>query len=492
MKIDLPQYSDIDLDVDAWKTLSIVYSAQEHLHLERVPQQMVLSIKLLDSINSLTEETINSTERLLYDHIAILKSKQLLLEDRGLYVTTSHKTLMEKLQELFDFDFPLLSLTMYIFYKIVSKQSQPRVAVFSNFDDRLTSHYKSLGYIEKGLFLKITLNGHVFTGTIKLGEELAEVYSHILNIKENLSRIGFDILALEKLPMYKIVMFPLFTIGSEIIRSIGKDLGKKYIAEQKENIPNLLKKWFTDYLAARHEIAKQIPQMTLVDPFSIKTLHVLVIASKELDRMLIRNYLSIDDDKVDVRILDEIPKDEEINKLPDLPNVGYLLHETRRFGQTLIENLGHPYLEALKEIGRSIEEFNRISKISLYDADNLTIEQIKDWTIQEINMTRYLIKRLDIRDPAWKIWLLPLSVYIVYSLDQPKENERRSGDIISSFYISEQDTAVVKKVDEIKPQFEILSYFPELKGKSGLLWESHSDLLFYMAERIGEDWRSYF
>ncbi len=493
MKVSLPNYENIDLDREVWKTLVTISTIQRELKIEKISPQFIMAIRILeipyppkDDLRPIDSELIRLVEKTIIDHINILKSNGIIEVNEYVSIPSKHDALIGFLQNHLYLTIPFPLQSFYIFERILP-QGKSKNAISSNEDYSFISLCRGFGYFVRGLFVKIRIGNFVFSGIIKFDDDLSNAYDYLEGIRNDLNKVGIIVDVLEKIPIKPISLFPLFTTGSEIYNSLYKN--KNGSPSKIDNLESYLQNWFSGYLQAYHEITKCVPRMTLVDPHHEKPLHIIVSVDKNQNGISVIHLLSEDADKVDVNVVDKIPDMETIFKTDYLQSGSRILHASQTWSSNIVQKLGHPYMESMKDIAKRIEEFNKKARSPLFDVNDITDEKIIGWVKEELETKRCLIKRLGIEDPHWKRWLQPISVIIDYSLDEPKPNWRRSGQIWEYYIISDSDKIEIKKMDYMKIVEEATSKSP---AQAKYLLISTGDLLHYMMEVMGEHSKSYF
>ncbi|QLH05987.1 hypothetical protein [Nitrosopumilus ureiphilus] len=491
MKIGIPKYDHLDFERDVWKTLSAINSIQKSFNKTKVSQKFLTSILLLDSKNSfgkqpqpLTVEEIKIHNDTITNHLDILIQNNLIEGDVEFTIPSEHDNLSSYLinHVYLNIHLPLESI---FFYDILIPQSGSPRGTYTNYDDSFTSLSKGM-YTPKGFFIKTWIEDNVYSCIMEVTDNSDKIYDYLKNIQKELQNIGICISVLERIPIAPIPLFPLFTEASNLKESIKK----KTIPESTQSVDDskqLLQKWYEDYIDANHEILKQIPRIELADSTWNKPKHYLILINRKLDMILTAQYLSEDKDKVEIRIMDKIPMIENLyNEIKNLPERYNLLRTSFSWSKNILSTLKHPFYSALQNVERIINEFNKKAHCPMFDASNLTDEEIRTWVKEEIESKRYLIKKFNIEDKYVQKWLSPVSVLVRYSLDDPKPNWRRSGHLFTEYRSSDTDDIKIFKVDKEEYKNEKLSTLKKYEHDEKLLQWSSGDLLHHMMKSRGE------
>lgn len=486
MKFNVQGYESIDLDLDVWKSLTVIHILQTKLKTPRISPTFLMAIRLLDrrtfeTTTSFTLQEIMDVETSTLNHLKMLKSHNLIEGDNEFSIASLPNDLIALLNNQFYLSISIPLESSQIFEKIIPQVPIKRAA-FTSYDDSFISLSRSFTKLTQGVFAKIGIENYIFSGVIEYGDELPQILSYLENIRYGLSRIGIKIIVLEKLPMSPISMFPLFTSGSEIIRSIKKNKSKRV---EQVQLKSYLENWFGEYVKARRELADKTHRISLADPHYDKPTHVVVLIAKKLN-VIASLYYASDNDRIEVQLLDEVPTFDNLRSANNLPQQNTLLHAHETYSENVIAGLGNPFVVALRDLGRIIQEFNKKARSPNFDSNDISDQKIREWLRQELETKRYLINRIGDDASDWKQWLLPISITVEYFLDDQKPNLRRSGHISLLYRLSTQDAIEVKKLEKSEFHGHIVEW------KDSFFLESQRDLLGYMMETMGEYSASYF
>ena len=495
MKIGISKYQDLDFDRDIWKTFSAIKIIQKSFDKTKVSRKLLTSILLLDSKKNfgkpsqpLSIEEIKMHQDTITSHLDILIKNNLIVGDGELTIPSEHDNLLSYLANhvYLDIHLPLESI---FFYDILIPQSASLRGTYTNYDDSFTSLSKGM-YTPKGFFIKTWIEDNVYSCIMEVTDNSEKIYDYLQNIQKELRTIGICISVLEHIPIVPIPLSPLFTEASNLKQFIEK----RARLEPKRSIDDVagfLQKWYEDYIDANREIAKQIPRIELADPYWNKPKHYLILVNSKLDMILTAQYLSEDDDKAEIRILDKVPMIENLyDEVNNLPNERNLLRTSVSWSNNILPTLKHPFYSALKNIAGIINEFNKRSHHPMFDVDDITNDEIANWINAEIDAKRYLINKLNIKDSHMQKWLSPISVVVRYTVDDPKPNWRKSGHMFVEYSLSDVDKIEIhklKKEDYADKQQSTVKRLttPKQHDEKSLLWSS-GDLLHHMMKTRGE------
>ena len=486
MKLDIPKYQDLDFDREIWKTLSTIRVIQDLYNKPQVSKKFLKCILILDTKNpfeksvALTKESIREFDKKIDEHIEILTKHNLVEGDKELTIPEEHDTLLLYLIRHVYLHLKL-PLDSFMFYERLIPQNEMNKGVYTNHDDSFTSLNRGM-YVQRGLFIKTRIEDNVYSGLMELTNNFEDICNYLQDIQNELNVIGMNIEVLEPIPIKPIPLFPLFTEASNFRHTVEKN---EYQSGTIEKPKEFLEKWYSEYLKAYNEISKQIPRITFADPYGDKPKHFVVLINKKFDSILTAEYISEKEDKAEVRVVDKIPFMEKLYEdIRELPDRKLLLRSSVKWREGILSTLPPPFYDALKNIGRRIQEFNKNARLPLFDADNITDNDLEKWIMSSLNAKRYLISKLNIADKYEKRWLSPISVKVTYSLDYPRPNWRRSGNLFVKYSMSNTDSIEVHKLERNEYKKE-KSGSLEIDDKKELSWHS-GDLLHYMMEVKGE------
>ncbi|MFX1486225.1 MAG: hypothetical protein ACFFBS_03920 [Promethearchaeota archaeon] len=359
-----------------------------------------------------------------------------------------------------------------------------------NFSTRISSKRATQ---KDAIFVKVGVGDHLFTclaETDKI-ETYEKIVKHIMSIEKRLNLVGIEIIALEILPLQKIPFFPFITTIDKFQSEIGKELGNRYF-ERFDEDSDAIKSWYRDLVKFRREIIRnKLNKLILAIPHVMKPQNVLILYYPEGKMVKMRFYLS-EEDKVELKEVDEVPNDETFKEFFELPSPRLWTIEITRGtskDRRIHEGWAHPYIAAALELKQKVKEFNREQRTSGYDAEIVTESTVRRWISQEIKEIRELVSKFPLAKEKYLDWMQPIFNLTLFSKDSPDPGRLQSGMIKSYYYRGTEDRiksleflpATSQRIDEL-----IREEFPELESNAKPFFSFASDLLFYLRDKMGE------
>jgi hypothetical protein len=421
------------------------------------------------------------------DIAALLEEKKLIDKKDDFFIST-HSNLSMTIAEALS-DRSLTSLPLYILQRLVldsiSLDHQYRFATAIGSESML-AQFRLLHGREKGIFLKVSVQSNIFTFTV-ISSGIESVFEErIQNIERLLQHLGLRIMALEFIPVKRIDFFPFFFVGSELIKSVKSELKEKYNSENmSDNRQQFLKKWYLDYLSSFRELGDNVPRVQLADSAFTTPIRIVIITNMNNEYLIVREYFS-SEDSVDVRIEENMPNDNDIDRIAAVSSSDKLYSTRHIWSSKLPIALEHPYVEAFRRVTTIIHEFNKYAQEEISDISKATEEQICKWTGEEISSRRKIVKRLEVKDEDWTRWLSPISVKVAFTIAEQPSFGERSGDIITIYSKATENEITVKRVKNVELREISSSATSELHQRRGIFLISHLDLLRYIMERTSK------
>lgn len=492
MKIDLPNKS-VDLEPNTWKVFLVLNKLQKK---NPVTSQILMAHMLFErgfgleygSNQIMSFTMISDFEKNIFKRIEELKDNGLIQGTTYLSIPSEMSKIESQLGNIrLDSESPLDAMSII---NMIIPNSSYSQGIFSPYDESVFSLYRSMGYVEKGILLKISFGGKIYSCLVEVKSNLSEIYEQLTNLEYSLKRIGVKFIILEKLPLKPITLFPFFTVASKIVADVKQEWQKKKLIFQQDDAKSYLEKWFKEYLQARKTISSYVENYSLINPDIHKPTETVVFLNKKLDTIATFFYLSDSEDKITVKLVEKAPFLEDIPEGKDIPSKDCLLSSRAQYAKDLFVTLGDPRTAAISYVGKQIEEFNSKSREPMFDTNEMTVEIFENWIKAEIDATRKLLEFLEFENFHWSQWKKPLKVYASYRLDEQRPNLRRGGHFSISYKNSDKDEILVHEL--AKGEKEVDVYGDHIANYKNFFMRISGDLLSHLMEIKGEYSKSYF
>ena len=429
-------------------------------------------------------ELIDNFEKDIYKRIEELKKLKLVQGTTHLSIRSENAAISSQLDS--GLDRPALDAMSVI--SIIIPQDKYSQGIFSPRDEPFVSLYNSLGYIQQGIYIKISFGGKIYSCMLEVKSDLSELHDKVARLKYFLGRIGIYILALEKVPLKPISLFPFFVIASDIIKKINIEWANKQFKFTQDEAKLYIENWFKDYLRAKLKISQNVKNYSIVDPNYEKPKEIIAFVNTKFTELATFHYISDLEDKITLQLVETVPSLKHIPKGEQYPSVDKLTTRRAQFAINLFSTLGNPKAVAIHDIGHEIEEFNRKSKVDIFDTSIITKDSFTMWIKMHINAKRQLIEYFQSDDMEWNNWKKPIRVYANYKLHEKQPNIRQSGYYSIYYENSDQDEIFVHELIDEQTDNDMFS----VTNKQKCFFSSHGDLLAYLREIKGEYFHSYF
>ena len=436
----------------------------------------------------LSSIAITDFEKNIYKRIEELKKQELIRGTTHLSIPEENTGISSQLTSIrLDSGSPLDAMS--IINMIIPHDSYSQ-GIFSPYDESLFSLYRSMGYLQQGILLKISFGGKIYSCLVEVKSNLSALYDKLVNLQYSLQRIGVKFLILEKLPLKPITLFPFFTVASYMINDMKTEWRKKKFDFNQDTAKTYLEKWFKEYLQARRKISNNVENYSLIEPDNDKPKEIVVFLNKKLDVIATFYYLSDTEDKIDVKLVEKAPFLEDIPTGDDYPPRDKLVSTRAQYSKDLFVTLGDPKVAAITDVGKQIEEFNKKTHEPMFDTNEITKESFENWIKVEIDAKRKLIEFLQFKNYHWSHWKKPIKVYASYKLDKQQPNLRRGGHYSIHYENSEKDEVFVHEL--VKDKKEVDVYGEHVTNHENFFMSTGGDLLSHLMEIKGDYFKSYF
>jgi len=436
----------------------------------------------------LSSISITDFEKNIYKRIEELKKQELIRGTTHLSIPKENTKISPQLASIrLDSESPLDPMSIINMIIPFDSYSQ---GIFSPYDESFFSLYRSMGYLQQGILLKISFGGKIYSCIAQVKSNLSELYDRLVSLKYPFERIGVKFLILKKLPLKPITLFPFFTVASEIIKDVKTEWSKKKFDFDQDAAKEYLEKWFKEYLQARRKISNNVENYSLIDPDHDKPKEIIVFLNKKLDTIATFYYLSGTENKIDVKLVEKAPFLEDMPTGNDYPPRDKLVSSRAQYATDLFVTLGDPKAAAITDVGKQIEEFNKKTHEPMFDTNEITKESFANWIKAEIDAKRKLIEFLQFENYHWSHWKKPIKVYASYKLDKQQPNLRRGGHYSIHYEISEKDEVFVHELTKDKNEVDV--YGEHVTNYKNFFMSIGGDLLSHLMEIKGESFKSYF
>ena len=482
-----------DCEINTWKVFLILNKLQEKESV--TPQNLMANmlfetgfgLEYLSRPKELSSPIIDNFEKNIYKRIEELKKLKLIQGTTHLSIPDDNIAISLQLNIRPYGENPLDAMSII---NTIIPQDKYSHGIFSPYDESFSSLYRSLGYLQQGILLKISFGGKIYSCLVEVKSNLSELYDNIANLKYSLGRIGVNFLVLEKLPLNPITLFPFFTTASDIIKYVNTEWRNKKFDFNQSDAKSYLEKWFKEYLQFKLKISNTVENYSLIDPDHNKPKEIVAFLNKKLDVLATFYYISDDKDKISVQLVEKAPFLEDIPVGSDYPPRDKLVSSRAQYAKDLFITLEDPKIAAITDIGKQIEEFNKKTHEHMFDTNSITKKSFTYWIASEIESTRKLLEFLQFENYYWDHWKKPIKVYASYKLDVQQPNLRRGGHYSIHYENSEKDEILVHELTKDETNADV---FGEHVAKHENSFSSISgDLLSYLMEIKGENYKSYF
>lgn len=394
-------------------------------------------------------------------------------------------------------------------HELIGRLSEKRNSIFVNRDSGIIYLQNSLKKFKldswrkhrisqdeyenpNSVYIKFVYRDKIYSGIIETKDNV-DSRAILFNAPNIISDVGGNVINIIMLPFERIPLYPFFDIIKMILNEEINKLKASYLSNiYDNNYEDVIKKWYEDYINYRREITyKFIPEVEYVSPHWLTNLKLFILIFEEGKGIATRYYYTEQKDDVIVKRI--IKNSDDIHELFmknfQLPNSKYLLTEGSYFSYVTdyINRANHPFFEAVKDIQKQINNFNKAQPIKYYNAYILTKSMINNWSIKKINMIRQITNILPELKNYFKNWLKKINVLNLYYINEPEKGRITDG-LITTYYISNGEdktiTIQVKNKEDVKFNEDIIiKYFPEATGD--VFYGSSSLILSYLEEKIG-------
>ena len=471
---------------NTWKVFLILDKLKKPTTPQDLMANMLLEIGLgSQSTNQELGTLIANFEKDVYQRIEELKKIKLIYGTTHLSINHKNAKILSQLNIKLDGQ---LSDAMSVISIIIPSDKYSH-GVFSDHNESFITLYNALGYVQRGIFLKISVGKKIYTCIVEVKQHLAELYDKIARLQYSLNRIGVRLLALERIPLKPIMLFPFFVVAPDVVNASIKEWKKKQFVFTQEEAKSYMANWFKDYLKFSLQTSQNVKNYSLADPHYDKPKEIVAFLDTKLTGLTTFYYISDTESKINLQLVEHAPSLESIPKGNQYPSRDKLIHCRGLYAQDLFTTLGHPKIAAIQNIGTKIQELNKKAKAGMFDTNIVTKSNFKKWIKMQIDATRKLIEYFQISDYYWNCWKKPILVYATYKLHEQQPSWRRSGHYSIHYKNSERDEIFVQELINDQKSSDV---FKETANRNEFFSSSTGDLLTYLMEIKGEYFRSYF
>ena len=251
---------------------------------------------------------IDNFEKDIYKRIEELKKLGLVQGTTHLSIRSENATISSQLDGRLDGQ----ALDPMSVINIIIPQNKYFQGIFSPHDESFASLHNSLGYIQQGILLKISFGGKTYSCVLEVKSHLSELYDEIARLKYCLGRIGVHFLALEKVPLKPVMLFPFFVIASDVIKKITNEWKNKRFEFTQDEAKSYIENWFKEYLHSKLKISRNVENYSLVDPNYDKPKEIVAFLDTKFTTLATFHYISDIEDKVTLQLVENVPAIENI------------------------------------------------------------------------------------------------------------------------------------------------------------------------------------